>query len=74
MDLREYDLPLHVRASIDKSVFVGKWYQVKCKGNDEEPEIRYEPRGIIKEGTLCVQIDFTRTFEDNTKCNIINHV
>ena len=47
VDLREYDLPLHVRASIDKSVFVGKWYQVKCKGNDEEPEIRYEPRGIL---------------------------
>ena len=25
IDLREYDLPLHVRASIDKSVFVGTW-------------------------------------------------
>ena len=23
---------------------------------------------------LCVQIDFTRTFEGNTKCNNINHV
>ena len=40
VDLREYDLPLHVRASIDKSIFVGTWYRVKCKGNDEEPEIR----------------------------------
>ncbi len=25
IDIREYDLPLHVRASIDKSVFVGTW-------------------------------------------------
>ena len=23
--------------------------------------------------TLCVQIDFTRTFEANAKCNKINH-
>ena len=38
-DIREYDLPLHLRCSIDKSIFVGTWYQVKCKGNDEEPEI-----------------------------------
>ena len=28
LDLREYDLPLHVRVSIDKSIFVGSWYQV----------------------------------------------
>ena len=25
-------------------------------------------------GTLCVQMDFTRTFEANAKCNNINHV
>ena len=25
VDLREYDLPLHVRASIDKQIFVGTW-------------------------------------------------
>ena len=25
VDIREYDLPLHVRASIDKSIFVGTW-------------------------------------------------
>ena len=25
VDIREYDLPLHVRASIDKSIFVGSW-------------------------------------------------
>ena len=25
-------------------------------------------------GALCVQMDFTRTFEANAKCNNINHV
>ena len=25
-------------------------------------------------GALCVQMDFTRTFEANTKCNNINYV
>ena len=25
-------------------------------------------------GALCVQMDFTRTFQTNTKCNNINHV
>ena len=25
-------------------------------------------------GALCVQIDFTRTFQTTTKCNDINHV
>ncbi len=39
LDLREHDLPLHVRASIDKSIFVGSWYQVTCRGSASEPEI-----------------------------------
>ncbi|XP_059098833.1 DNA polymerase epsilon catalytic subunit A-like [Tigriopus californicus] len=39
LDIREHDLPLHVRVSIDRSIFVGSWYQVKCKGLNEEPEI-----------------------------------
>lgn len=28
LDIREYDLPLHVRVSIDCSIFVGTWYTV----------------------------------------------
>ena len=26
IDMREHDMPLHVRVSIDKSIFVGSWY------------------------------------------------
>ena len=28
----------------------------------------------MKEGALCVQMDFTWTFEANVKCNNMNHV
>ncbi len=31
IDIREYDVPFHVRVSIDKSIFVGTWYQISCK-------------------------------------------
>ena len=45
IDLREYDLPLHVRASIDKSVFVGTWWvavvQLTQKGLQGGRKIRY---------------------------------
>lgn len=30
-DIREYDVPFHVRVSIDKNVRVGKWYDVYAK-------------------------------------------
>ena len=37
VDIREHDLPLHVRVSIDKSIFVGTWYTVRCRGGTEQP-------------------------------------
>jgi len=39
VDIREHDMPHHVRVNIDKSIFVGSWYDVKCRGNNEEPII-----------------------------------
>ncbi|GMG37407.1 unnamed protein product [Ambrosiozyma monospora] len=30
-DIREYDVPYHVRVSIDKNIRVGKWYTVEAK-------------------------------------------
>ncbi|XP_023244243.1 DNA polymerase epsilon catalytic subunit A-like [Centruroides sculpturatus] len=38
IDIREYDVPYHIRVSIDKKIFVGHWYSVRCKGT-EPPEI-----------------------------------
>jgi len=32
VDIREHDMPHHVRTSIDKELFVGSWYTVTCRG------------------------------------------
>ncbi|CAL7943087.1 unnamed protein product [Xylocopa violacea] len=34
LDIREYDIPHHVRVSIDMKIFCGSWYTVKTRGND----------------------------------------
>ena len=39
MDIREYDVPYHIRVSIDNRINVGHWYTVKGRGSDP-PEIR----------------------------------
>ena len=31
MDIREYDVPYHVRVAIDKGIRIGKWYTVEAK-------------------------------------------
>ncbi|XP_059166217.1 DNA polymerase epsilon catalytic subunit A-like [Physella acuta] len=40
IDLREYDVPYHVRVSIDLKIFVGHWYSVKGRGS-HDIEIRH---------------------------------
>ncbi|CAE1311507.1 POLE [Acanthosepion pharaonis] len=39
IDIREYDVPYHVRVSTDLKIFVGHWYSVKGRGS-ASPEIR----------------------------------
>ena len=34
---REYDVPYHVRVSIDMDIFIGKWYSVRSRG--QEPPV-----------------------------------
>lgn len=34
IDIREYDVPYHVRVSIDLKLFVGLWYAIKGQGYD----------------------------------------
>uniref|UniRef100_A0A182JCC0 DNA polymerase epsilon catalytic subunit n=1 Tax=Anopheles atroparvus TaxID=41427 RepID=A0A182JCC0_ANOAO len=40
-DMREHDVPYHVRVSIDLNIFCGTWYTVRCRGGvgSEEPPI-----------------------------------
>ncbi len=42
MDIREYDVPYHVRVAIDVRINVGHWYYVRGRGS-EPPEIRLVP-------------------------------
>ena len=39
IDIREYDVPYHVRVAIDMKINVGHWYYVRGRGS-EPPEIR----------------------------------
>ncbi|XP_033227375.1 DNA polymerase epsilon catalytic subunit A isoform X2 [Belonocnema kinseyi] len=39
LDIREYDVPHHVRVSIDMKIFVGAWYSVKTCGTQQPPVI-----------------------------------
>ncbi|OWK53601.1 DNA polymerase epsilon catalytic subunit A [Lonchura striata] len=39
VDMREYDVPYHVRLSIDLKIHVAHWYNVRYRGNTYPPEI-----------------------------------
>nr|XP_033811806.1 DNA polymerase epsilon catalytic subunit A [Geotrypetes seraphini] len=39
LDMREYDVPYHVRLSIDLKIHVAHWYNVRYRGNVYPPEI-----------------------------------
>ncbi|CAG9856188.1 unnamed protein product [Phyllotreta striolata] len=46
-DIREYDVPHHVRVSIDLKIFCGCWYNIKCNKQNEPPTITHR-RDIIE--------------------------
>ncbi|CAJ0596065.1 unnamed protein product [Cylicocyclus nassatus] len=43
LDIREHDLPYHMRVAIDEKYFVGKWYTVKGISSDRRPSIIAHP-------------------------------
>lgn len=54
VDIREHDVPLHVRISIDLKINCGLWYNVRCKGGGIEaplitarPDILERPEPVI---------------------------
>ncbi len=61
LDLREHDLPLHVRVSIDKSIFVGSWYQVVCRGSSTEPTITKREDLIERPDCIVLAFDIETT-------------
>jgi len=57
VDMREHDLPHHVRTSIDKSMFVGTWYNIKCRG-EKEPVISRSEEFKERPGPDCIVLAF----------------
>ena len=61
LDMREHDMPLHVRVSIDKSIFVGSWYDVVCKGSSEQPVITKREDLIERPDCIVLAFDIETT-------------
>ena len=60
LDLREYDVPFHVRVAIDLNIFVGKWYNVKHVAG-KMPEINPHPTLIDWPDPVVLAFDIETT-------------
>ncbi|XP_023014693.2 DNA polymerase epsilon catalytic subunit 1 [Leptinotarsa decemlineata] len=61
MDIREYDVPYHVRVSIDLRLFCGSWYTVKCRGRDDPPTISLRSDIIERPEPIVLAFDIETT-------------
>uniref|UniRef100_A0A182VPQ9 DNA polymerase epsilon catalytic subunit n=1 Tax=Anopheles minimus TaxID=112268 RepID=A0A182VPQ9_9DIPT len=61
VDMREHDVPYHVRVSIDLNIFCGTWYTVRCRGGDESPVITPRPDIIDRPEPVVLAFDIETT-------------
>lgn len=61
IDIREYDVPYHVRVSIDLKIFCGLWYNIRCKGGTEAPIITSRPDIIERPEPVIFAYDIETT-------------
>ena len=61
MDIREHDVPYHVRVSIDLQIFCGLWYNTRCKGGSELPVITQRPDIIERPDLIVLAYDIETT-------------
>ncbi|KAG8226587.1 hypothetical protein J437_LFUL007279 [Ladona fulva] len=61
IDIREYDVPYHVRVSIDRKIFVGAWYSVLSRGPHEAPVITRREDLIDRPDTIVLAFDIETT-------------
>lgn len=61
VDVREHDVPYHVRVSIDLSIFCGLWYNIKCRGGSEIPIINQRPDIIERPDLIVLAYDIETT-------------
>lgn len=58
---REYDVPYHVRVSIDLKIFCGSWYAIKMKGMSEPPQITLRSDLIERPEPIVLAFDIETT-------------
>uniref|UniRef100_A0A8D8VQ89 DNA polymerase epsilon catalytic subunit n=3 Tax=Cacopsylla melanoneura TaxID=428564 RepID=A0A8D8VQ89_9HEMI len=61
LDIREYDVPYHVRVSIDLKIFAGSWYTVKSNGAQAPPTIRARPDILDRPDMIVLAFDIETT-------------
>lgn len=62
IDIKEFDIPHHVRASIDLKLFCGLWYSIKCKQKIMElPDIKSRPDLIDRPDPIVLAFDIETT-------------
>ncbi|KAF5297091.1 hypothetical protein FQA39_LY02671 [Lamprigera yunnana] len=62
LDIREYDVPYHIRVSTDLKIFCGSWYTVKCKSTiDQPPVITLRPDIIERPEPIVLAFDIETT-------------
>lgn len=62
VDLREYDVPLHVRVSIDLKINCGLWYDVRCRpGGLDLPLITPRPDLLDRPEAIVLAYDIETT-------------
>ncbi|KAJ8965898.1 hypothetical protein NQ314_003839 [Rhamnusium bicolor] len=61
LDIREYDVPYHVRVSIDLKVFCGSWYTIKTKGAGSTPLITLRDDLIERPEPIVLAFDIETT-------------
>ena len=57
---REYDVPYHVRVSIDLKVTVGRWYTVRGAGSNP-PVIKHRPDLLVWPDCIVLAYDIETT-------------
>ncbi|KAK9501199.1 hypothetical protein O3M35_002270 [Rhynocoris fuscipes] len=61
LDIREYDVPYHVRVSIDLKIFAGSWYSVKSRGANLPPVITKRDDIIERPDMIVLAYDIETT-------------
>lgn len=62
LDMREHDIPYHVRVSIDLRIFCGQWYNIRCRsGHLQLPVITPRPDILERPEPVVLAFDIETT-------------